>query len=127
MTAAASITVNGRISGTPAGQDGPINITVGPLAITSADASGEVLQTVLGAGANTINVPQLPAASGCIIMLHNDNTQAVTLKGVTGDTGVSLGKTGTTVLNWDAASPPASFCLTSAGAQTGLATTIIFF
>ncbi len=122
MTAAATININGSITGTPTGTR-----TIGPLQLTSAAASGEVQRVVLQSGANTITVPTSPAASGCVIVLPATNTAVVTLKGVTGDTGIAIGKTTTLVLNWDATAAPASFVLTSASTQTGLATEISFF
>jgi hypothetical protein len=50
-----------------------------------------------------------------------------TLKGVTGDTGIALGKTGFFMLCFDPTAVPASFVLTSASTQTGLFTYIQFF
>jgi hypothetical protein len=60
-------------------------------------------------------------------MLNAANTAVVTLKGVTGDTGIAIGKTGWAVIPFDPTAVPASFCLTSASTQTGLATEILFF
>jgi hypothetical protein len=82
---------------------------------------------VLAAGANTITIPTLPAPTGCIIKLPATNTSVVTLKGITGDTGIAIGKTSTQVLTWDATAVPASFVLTSVATQTGLTTEITFF
>ena len=67
---------------------------------------------ILANGANTITVPAW--AAGCIIRPDPNNAVAMTLKGVTGDTGVPLDLIGPTLLNFPA-SPPASFVLTSAG------------
>jgi len=121
MTAAASLYVGGLITTTPGGSR-----VVGPINITSAAANGQVLEVVLAAGSNTITVPPTPATSGCIITLPATNTSVVTLKGVGGDTGIAIGKTTTTVLNWDSTAAPASFVLSSVSTQTGLATEILF-
>ncbi|MDE2022063.1 MAG: hypothetical protein KGI71_04130 [Patescibacteria group bacterium] len=122
MSATATVTVQGVITGAPQGV-----MYVGPLNVSSANANASVQQIVLASGANTITVPATPATTGCIIELPATNTQATTLKGVTGDTGVPIGLTGSIMLSWSSASPPTSFVLTSAAAQTGLVTTITFF
>lgn len=121
MAATASISITGTISGTASG--------VRKIAATlaSAAANGQVQQIVLQSGANTITVPSTPAPSGCIIVLPSTNTAVVTLKGVSGDTGIAIGKTTTQVLNWDSTAVPASFVLNSASTQTGLITEILFF
>lgn len=122
MTATASISIAGAVMGTVTG-----NRIIGPLSISSADASPIVQNVVLASGANTITPPTSPAPSGCVIVLPSNNTAVVTLKGVTGDTGIAIGKTTTTVLNWDSTAVPASFVLTSASAQTGKVTEISYF
>jgi hypothetical protein len=86
-----------------------------------------VQELVLQSGANTITVPATPAPTGCIIQLPVGNTAVTTLKGVTGDTGIAIGKTGWAVIPFDPAAVPASFVLTSASTQTGLFTYISFF
>lgn len=122
MAASAEVSVRGRISGTPTG-----DIILGPITITSAAANGYILQIVLQSGANTITIPTLPAPTGCVVQLPATNTAVTTLKGVTGDTGIAIGKTGTTMLTWDPTALPASFVLTSASTQTGLITEVKFF
>jgi hypothetical protein len=122
VAASATITIGGQITGTPAGAR-----TVGPISITSSAANGVVTQVVLQAGANTITVPTTPAPTACIIQLNSSNTQETTLKGVAGDTGIDIGKTGTHVLSFNTASLPASFVLSSVATQTGLITEIIWF
>jgi hypothetical protein len=122
MSATATITISGSINGLPSGAK-----TIGPIRTVSAAANGAVQELVLQSGANTITVPTLPATSGCIIQLPAANTQVVTLKGVTGDTGIALGKTTSHLITWDPVAPPANFVLTSAATQTGLITEITFF
>lgn len=122
MTATASIVVSGTITGLPTGED-----RLGPFTLTSAASSGQTQVLVLASGTNTITVPSLPATSGCIIVLDPTNTIVTTLKGVAGDTGIAIGKTTKTVLNWDPTAAPASFVLSSASIQTGFNTYIKFF
>lgn len=122
MTASASIRIEGQITSLPGGSQ-----KIGPIDIVSASASGQVQWIVLQSGANTITVPASPAPSGCIIVLPSANTAVTTLKGVSGDTGIAIGKTTTTLLNWDSTAAPASFVLNSAATQTALATEIRFF
>jgi hypothetical protein len=122
MAASASVTISGQILAAPGGSR-----KIGPIAISSAAANAQVQQIVLQSGANTITIPTVPAPTGCIIVLPATNTAIVTLKGVTGDTGIAIGKTTSHVLCWDATAVPASFVLTSAATQTGLITEIQFF
>ncbi len=121
MAATASIVIKGTILDTPTGTK--------TLAATlsSVAANGQVQQIVLQSGANTITVPTTPPPSGCMITLPATNTAVTTLKGVSGDTGIAIGKTTTTLLNWDSTAVPASFVLSSASTQTGLITEIAFF
>jgi hypothetical protein len=121
MAATASIQIIGTISDTPTGTK-TINKT-----LSSVAANGYVQQIVLQSGANTITNPTVPAPSGCVITLPSTNTSVVTLKGISGDTGIAIGKTTTTVLNWDSTAVPASFVLNSAATQTGLVTEIAYF
>lgn len=121
MPATASISVHSVINGAPSGS------IVTDYTIASAAANWQIQNIVLASGANTITVPTTPATSGCHIILDSTNTIVTTLKGITGDTGIALGKTTKQTLNWDPTAPPASFVLTSASIQTGFNTQIIFF
>lgn len=122
MAANATVTIGGQITSTPTG-----TTQIGPITITSAAANGQRTQVSLASGANTITVPTSPAPTGCIIQLPTSNNVVTTLKGITGDTGIAIGKTGFMMLCFDPAAVPASFVLTSASAQTGLITEILFF
>jgi len=77
----------------------------------------------LASGANTINVPTW--AAGAIITPPATNTVALTLKGISGDTGIAIGNTAPMMLSFPA-SPPTSFVISAASLTTGL-TTITFF
>lgn len=121
MAASGTLSVGGSISDMPTGSR-----TVGPLTMTAAAASGVVIHVILQSGANTITLPTAIAPSMAVIKLPATNTALVTLKGVTGDTGIVIGKTGFAVIPFNSASPPTDFCLTSAALQTGLTTEITF-
>jgi hypothetical protein len=122
MAASATITLNGQITGIPDGS----TRTFGPLTITSGAANWQTQAVVLGSGANTITVPTNPAPTGCLIVLPSGNAVVTTLKGVSGDTGIAIGKTTALLLCWDSTAVPASFVLTSASAQSN-PTQISFF
>lgn len=70
----------------------------------------------LASGANTITVPA--GATMCIIIPPTTNTTVtLTLKGVTGDTGVPIAKATPTVLTLGTL---ATFCLTASGILAGV-------
>lgn len=73
----------------------------------------------LASGANTITPPAggtTPKA--CTIVPPSGNTVAITLKGVTGDTGIALHKTDPTSIALD--SPTATFVLTAGAELAGV-------
>lgn len=120
--ASATVNITGVLSGVPQG-----TVAIGPITTTSTTPCAQQTQVVLQAGANTISVPSTPAPTGCIIQLPSTNTSVVTLKGVSGDTGIAIGKTTSHLITWDPTAVPASFVLNSVSTQTGLVTTITFF
>jgi len=122
MAATASVNISGTITNLPTGGK-----TIGTITATSAAANGVTTQVVLQAGANTITVPTTPAPTGCVIQLPSTNTSVTTLKGITGDTGIAIGKTTFHMICFDPTALPASFVLTSVSTQTGLVTEITFF
>jgi hypothetical protein len=65
--------------------------------------------TTLSSGANTITVPT--GAAACTIIPPSTNTNSITLKGVTGDTGVSLHLTDPTTVALGTS--VTTFCLTA--------------
>jgi len=99
------------IQGTMTGLDSNTSVTVGITQQTGFALAGSVS---LGSGANTITVPA-GVVGGVVIKPPSGNTQTLTLKGVTGDTGVPVSKVNGTMLAFDT-SPPASFVLTAGGA-----------
>lgn len=67
-------------------------------------------------GFNQITVPT--KAGGVVFIPPSANSQTLTLKGITGDTGTVLSKTGLSVLSFDS-TPPANFGITTNGAVNG--------
>jgi hypothetical protein len=118
MTITSNIYLTGTITGKPLGSE--------QIAKTITGTVYGVVAVVLQAGANTITTPTT-GTSGCIIQLSPSNTSIVTLKGVAGDTGIAIGKTTTTMINWDNTAAPASFVLNSVSTQIGLTTYIEYF
>ena len=116
---AGSVTIAGQLTATPAG-----TVSVGPynLAPTSTNNYQSTAVT-LASGANTITVPSW--ATAILIEPSTANVVALTLKGVTGDTGVALGLTAPSLCSFPA-SPPATVVLTAASIFT-TNTQITFF
>lgn len=85
-------------------------------AATNASSPGQIeVKTFTGAGDNTVTIPT--GATGVRIMPPSANTQALTLKGVAGDTGILIHKTDYTSIALGAAS---SFVINVAGTVTGI-------
>lgn len=84
-------------------------------AAVSSLGSGQNQLVDLASGANTITVPSNAVA--VTIIPPSDNEETITLKGVTGDTGISLSKTDPCSLSLLSVS---SFVLTAGGVITGL-------
>jgi hypothetical protein len=81
---------------------------------------GTITNYTLSTGANTITLPTGGSTpQGATIIPPEDNTETITLKGITGDTGVALSKTDPTSISFDT-TPPVSFILTAGGTITGL-------
>lgn len=91
MAATASVTITGSVAGGPSGSK-TMSIPVISSA-TSTDALGVV---ALSSGFNSVTVPS--NTTGVVIVPPAGNTQTITLKGVTGDTGIPLHVTNATLL-----------------------------
>lgn len=90
------------------------------VASNSASPGGESIYT-LASGANTITLPTGGATvKGLIIRPPSGNTQTLTLKGVTGDTGIPLHLTDPSYIRLNSAALPASVVLTAGDTITGL-------
>lgn len=105
MAAAVTAAFGATLTGTPTGTK---TISI-PVVVASPLDDSTVI--TLASGANTIT-PPTGATVACIIP-PAANAQTITLKGVTGDTGVPLSLTQPT---WLTLASAAAFCLT-AGAQ----------
>lgn len=113
--AAGNVIIQGNVSGGPDG-----GRTFGPAAITTNAAVSAITTVSMAVGANTVTVPT--GATAVIIWPPNAVAAGgvtpnpafggtLTLKGVTGDTGVPLSIKWPAVLGWDTA--PANFVVTS--------------
>ena len=70
----------------------------------NANSPGQVEVIDLASGFNSITVPQVAStgvATGCLIIPPSANTTNITLKGVTGDTGIQLHDSNPTFLAID--------------------------
>lgn len=120
MAATSILTVLAQITGLPSGEK-----VVGPLQVTNVDSPISTVQVTLASGFNSITVPT--NSQGCIIISPATATTTKILKGVTGDTGIRLAKTGIAgVLVFDTAATPATIGITSSGLDTS-PTEIVFF
>ena len=88
-------------------------------AANNTASPGQMDLVTLAIGANTITPPaggSTPVA--CTIIPPTGNTSTITLKGLTGDTGVVLHKTDPTSIGLN--SPTATFVLTASAQITGV-------
>jgi hypothetical protein len=114
------VTIQGSVTQVPQGQ-----ITVGPLTLTPTSSNQySSSNLILSSGANTITVPTW--ATHIIIEPDPANTVSITLKGVTGDTGIPLALNQASVFSIPGAGSPGTIVLTS-GAGATLYTNIVFF
>jgi len=89
-------------------------------AAQNALSPGAITVHDLAIGANTIVVPLSVGITvkGMTIIPPAGNAQSIILKGVTGDTGITLSKTDPTSIAFEAA--PVNFVLTAGGVISGL-------
>ena len=116
---AGQVTIGGQLTGLPFGA-----IQIPPVTIAAnAGNNLEVLTTTLANGFNSFSVPTW--AVGIWIIPNVTNAVPMTLKGITGDTGIPMSLTNPSLLSFPA-SPPATVGITSGGAGATI-TTIVFF
>lgn len=117
---AGSVVIQGFLTGTPSG-----SLNVGPFTLQANSGNNLQIQSLtLASGANTITIPTW--ATGMLIIPNTSNAVGLTLKGVTGDTGVPLSLTNPTGPIEFPATPPASIVLTAASLFVTI-TSIVFF
>lgn len=87
-------------------------------AADNAVAPGTITIHTLSAGANTITVPVGFTVKGATIIPPAANAQALTLKGIAGDTGIVISNTDPTSIGFQTA--PANFVINAGGTVTGL-------
>ena len=110
MAAAATITITASITGLPTGTK-----TVSIPVVISAPIDASTVVN-LASGATTITPPV--GARGVIVIPPAANAVALTLKGVTGDTGVPLDLLNPTLVSLPAS--PGTFVLTAGAILNGL-------
>lgn len=87
----------------------------------NSNSPANVQALTLASGANTINATNCPAlanAGAVFLVPPSTNTQTITLKGASGDTGIALSLTAPHMLTFPV-TPPSSFVLTTGGIITG--------
>ena len=88
-------------------------------AASNAASPGQIQLITLSSGFNTITLPTGGSTVvSCTILPPVGNTQTLTLKGVTGDTGVALHLTDPTTVAF--ASSVTTFGITAGGTVTGM-------
>lgn len=97
---------------------GDVQGTESVSAASNAASPGSITIHTLALGANTITVPVGATCVAATIVPPSGNLQTLTLKGVTGDTGVALHLTDPTTIAL--ASTVTTFCLTAGGVVTAL-------
>ena len=102
MAAAGNLTLNANVSGGPDGAR-----SFGPLTITTQAAITETLTVTLAVGANSI---ALPTGTTCVVLQPPNSVNpavspayggTVTVKGVAGDTGLTVSNKWPTLLSFD--------------------------
>ncbi|SRR5712691_985522 len=90
---------------------------IGPNNVAGANTIDAITQLTLANGDNTIAVPT--GSTGVVIVAPLGNGNVLKLKGVGGDTGFQIAKTGLcAVLIFDSAAVPANIVVNSTGAMT---------
>jgi len=111
MPATAAVKITATVTGL---RDGG-QLTIGPLTPAATPVLSRTDPLDLASGSNAITPPV--GAKVCIFVPPSANTQTITLKGVTGDTGVPLSKTQPQCIALDGSG--AAFDLTTGGTIAG--------
>lgn len=119
MATVGTLTIAGNVSGAPSGTR-----TIGPVQILFTAAVDVLTSVALANGATTVTVP---TGATCVVLFPpnaatpkpNPNFGgALTVKGISGDTGVPISNTTFSVLSWDLATAPANFVIASTASGT---------
>lgn len=108
MAVTGTLYLTGTLAGEPEGQS-----TISLSWSITAGVSDALVG--LSSGANTVTVPT--GTTLVIIVPPTSNTETITIKGVSGDSGVQISKTAPSIFAWQTGS---TFVLTAGGAIAGL-------
>jgi len=95
---------------------GDITYTQTFTSAANASGSGDIDLQTLASGANTITPPN-SSSKGCLFIPPSGNVVVLTLKGVTGDTGILIHLTNPTLIT--VASGSTTFVINAASSVTG--------
>lgn len=117
MAATGVVTLNANVTG---GLDG--SRAFGPITVKTTSAVTQTLSVSLSIGANTITLPS--GTTACVLIPPNGANPVpnpafsgtLTLKGVSGDTGIAISNTYPTMLSWDTS--PSSIVINSTATGT---------
>ena len=99
---------------------GDVTARITLVATENTASPADIQLLTLASGANTITLPTGGSTvKSATLVPPTSNSQTITLKGVTGDTGIALSKTQPTVVTFDT-TPATTFVLTAGGTVTGL-------
>src|SRR5258708_6678114 len=104
MAGTATLTITGTMTGGITGSE-----VFAQNSFTNTAAVEYVQPVSLSNGANTITVPA--GSKGFYLITAAGNTSVITLKGLTGDTGIAIAPAGIVAMQF-ASSPPANFVIT---------------
>lgn len=99
-------------------QTGDVSLAFSVAAVENTAAPGSTTIHNLSTGFNTITLPLGATVRAATIKPPTTNTQTLTLKGVTGDTGIAIHKTDPTSIAFETG--VLTFGITAGGAVTGL-------
>ena len=118
--ATGTFSVTGVVNGLPFGSQ-----SIGALTVSSTAAAGVSTDLVLASGDNTITIPAAINVTAALIVFGAGSGTVKKLKGVGGDTGITLNPTSFNLITF--VNPaPANFVINSSAVDTGITTYIYF-
>ena len=115
MAATGTLTLTGNVSNV----SGNAQITLGPTTITAPTANAYTATLSLTIGANTITLPTsmtflaIVGPNGANPIPNPAISTTLTLKGVSGDTGIAISAKYPTTLTWDNVASPSTIVINS--------------